>query len=217
VGPARVAASLILAAAFAACSHSTPKPIAAAPSPQPARGAFHVVKTGETLFRISQMYGVPVATLARENDLADLAQINVGQRIYVPHLHTRAQSLEPRGQLEWPVRGVIFSPFGPRPRDRHDGIDLAAPEGTPVVAAESGTALFVGQQRGYGNLILLGHDNDVVTVYAHNQRNLIERGQRVTRGTVIARVGRSGNATGPHLHFEVRVAARPRNPLEFLR
>jgi murein DD-endopeptidase MepM/ murein hydrolase activator NlpD len=121
------------------------------------------------------------------------------------------------GALQWPVHGVLFSPFGARPRDQHDGIDLAAPEGTPVVAAEAGTVLFAGKQRGYGNLILVGHDGDVVTVYAHNQENLVERGQRIRRGALIARVGKSGNATGPHLHFEVRVAARPKDPLTFLR
>ena len=121
------------------------------------------------------------------------------------------------GALAWPVHGVIFSPFGSRARDQHDGIDLAAPEGTPVVAAESGTVLFVGTKRGYGNLILVGHDGDVVTVYAHNRENLVVAGQRVKRGALIARVGRTGNATGPHLHFEVRIAARPRDPLAFLR
>jgi len=119
--------------------------------------------------------------------------------------------------LAWPVHGVIFSPFGARARDQHDGIDLAAPEGSPVVAADAGTVLFVGSKRGYGNLILVGHDRDLVTVYAHNRENLVRIGQKIERGALIARVGKTGNATGPHLHFEVRVAARPLNPLTFLR
>jgi lipoprotein NlpD len=119
--------------------------------------------------------------------------------------------------LAWPTPGVLISAFGDRERDRHDGIDLAAPEGTPVRAAEQGTVLFAGTQRGYGNLVLLGHGGDLVTVYAHNERNLVKKGARVGRGQQIARVGHTGNATGPHLHFEVRVGARPHDPLGFLR
>ena len=119
--------------------------------------------------------------------------------------------------LAWPVRGVLISGFGDRDREHHDGLDLACPEGTPVFAAAEGEVLFAGERRGYGNLVLLGHARGLVTVYAHNSENLVVQGERVLRGEPIARVGRSGNATGPHLHFEVRVGARPRNPLGFLR
>jgi murein DD-endopeptidase MepM/ murein hydrolase activator NlpD len=119
--------------------------------------------------------------------------------------------------LAWPLRGVLISGFGMRDRDQHEGIDLAAPEGTAVLAAEAGSVLFAGEQRGYGNLVLLGHDRGLVTVYAHNAANLVSAGDRVERGQPIARVGRTGKATGPHLHFEVRVGARPRDPLGFLR
>jgi lipoprotein NlpD len=118
--------------------------------------------------------------------------------------------------LAWPTLGVLISGFGERDRDRHDGIDLAAPEGTPVRAAEQGTVLFAGEQRGYGKLVLLAHGGDLVTVYAHNAKNLVKKGERVSRGEQIARVGHTGNATGPHLHFEVRVGARARDPLGFL-
>jgi lipoprotein NlpD len=119
--------------------------------------------------------------------------------------------------LAWPLRGVLISGFGTRDRDQHEGLDLAAPEGTPVLAAAGGEVLFAGEQRGYGNLVLLGHDRGLVTVYAHNSANLVATGDRVERGQAIARVGRTGKATGPHLHFEVRVGARPRDPLGFLR
>ena len=119
--------------------------------------------------------------------------------------------------LSWPAPGVLISGFGARERDRHEGIDLACPEGTRVLAAEDGLVLFAGEQRGYGNLVLLAHEGDLVTVYAHNSENLVQKGERVLRGDPIARVGHTGNATGPHLHFEVRVAARPHDPLGFLR
>lgn len=119
--------------------------------------------------------------------------------------------------LSWPAPGVLISGFGARERDQHDGIDLACPEGTAVRAALDGVVLFAGEQRGYGNLILLAHDRDLVTVYAHNSENLVRKGEHVSRGEEIARVGHTGNATGPHLHFEVRVSARPHDPLGFLR
>ncbi|HWE23811.1 MAG TPA: M23 family metallopeptidase [Myxococcales bacterium] len=119
--------------------------------------------------------------------------------------------------LAWPVRGVIISGFGTRDREHHDGLDLACPEGTPVFAAAEGEVLFAGEQRGYGNLVLIRHARGLVTVYAHNSENLVEQGDHVLRGEPIARVGRTGNASGPHLHFEVRVGTRPRDPLGFLR
>jgi murein DD-endopeptidase MepM/ murein hydrolase activator NlpD len=119
--------------------------------------------------------------------------------------------------LAWPLRGVLVSSFGMRDREQHEGIDLAAPEGTPVLAASAGKVLFAGEQRGYGKIVLLGHEGGLVTIYAHNADNLVEAGQQVSRGHRIARVGRSGNATGPHLHFEVRVGTRPHDPLGFLR
>jgi len=123
----------------------------------------------------------------------------------------------PGEPLSWPAPGVLISGFGARERDQHDGIDLACPEGTPVRAALDGVVLFAGEQRGYGNLVLVAHEGDLVTVYAHNEENLVRKGERVSRGEEIARVGHTGNATGPHLHFEVRVGAHPHDPLGFLR
>jgi len=136
----------------------------------------------------------------------------------IPRAGSRPLDAAARGEpLAWPTTGVLISGFGERDRDLHEGIDLACPEGTPVRAADDGVVLFSGEQKGYGKLVLLAHDRDMVTVYAHNARNLVSAGDRVSRGQEIARVGRTGNATGPHLHFEVRIATRPRDPLGFLR
>ncbi|HZR07929.1 MAG TPA: LysM peptidoglycan-binding domain-containing M23 family metallopeptidase [Myxococcales bacterium] len=152
-----------------------------------------------------------------------VASARVGpQRRHSPSSIPRAggRALDPaaRGEaLAWPAPGVLISGFGVRDRDNHFGIDLACPEGTPIRAADDGIVLFAGEQRGYGNLILLAHEGDVVTVYAHNARNLVAQGEKVARGEEIGRVGRTGNATGPHLHFEVRVGTQPRDPLGFLR
>jgi murein DD-endopeptidase MepM/ murein hydrolase activator NlpD len=136
----------------------------------------------------------------------------------IPRAGGRPLDPAARGEpLAWPAPGVLISGFGERERDHHEGIDLACPEGTPVRAADDGVVLFSGEQRGYGKLVLVAHDRDVVTVYAHNVQNLVSRGDKVSRGEEIARVGRTGNATGPHLHFEVRVGTQPRDPLGFLR
>jgi murein DD-endopeptidase MepM/ murein hydrolase activator NlpD len=136
----------------------------------------------------------------------------------IPRAGLHALDPAARGEpLSWPAPGVLISGFGARERDQHDGIDLACPEGTPVRAALDGVVLFAGEQRGYGNLVLVAHEGDLVTVYAHNSDNLVRKGERVARGGEIARVGHTGNATGPHLHFEVRVSARPHDPLGFLR
>lgn len=120
------------------------------------------------------------------------------------------------GRFLWPIKGRLSSPFGIRNGRRHDGIDIAAKTGTPIIAADSGKVVFSGKMRGYGNLVIVRHKDDFFTVYAHNNRNLVSKGNSVKKGQCIARVGRSGRATGPHLHFEVRNGQKARNPLFFL-
>jgi murein DD-endopeptidase MepM/ murein hydrolase activator NlpD len=95
-------------------------------------------------------------------------------------------------------------------------VDIAAPEGTEVRAAEAGTVLHAGALRGYGNVVILDHGGGLRTVYAHNRENLVRAGARVGRGQTIARVGQTGRATGPHLHFEVREDEIPADPLRYL-
>ena len=115
------------------------------------------------------------------------------------------------------VAVTIGSPFGARWGKRHEGIDLPAPVGTPVFAAADGRVAYAGNGiRGYGNLVVVRHAGDLLTVYAHNSVLLVAPGQPVRAGDRIALVGQSGHATGPHLHFEVRAGQIPRNPMGFL-
>lgn len=126
---------------------------------------------------------------------------------------------EPReGEVffRWPVEGQITSSFGPRRESFHDGIDIAVPRGTPVCAVADGEVIFSNILHGYGNIVIVRHRHGYVTVYAHNQRNLVREGEIVRRGQVLAEVGQSGRATGPHLHFEVRKDNLARNPLRYL-
>lgn len=118
--------------------------------------------------------------------------------------------------LRWPVRGTLTSRFGARSGHPHDGIDIGAPSGTDVLAAADGEVVFADSHGGYGNVVILRHRNGLLTIYAHHERNLVRKGQEVHAGDPIARVGTTGKATGPHLHFEVRQGTRPQNPLRFL-
>jgi murein DD-endopeptidase MepM/ murein hydrolase activator NlpD len=120
------------------------------------------------------------------------------------------------GQLRWPLRGVLYARFGRKGKSPHDGIDLAAPAGTPVRTAAEGSVLFAGPQQGYGLLVIIEHAHGLVTVYAHNRDLRVRTGQQVRDGQVIATVGESGKTSGPHLHFEVRQDGAPVDPLEIL-
>jgi murein DD-endopeptidase MepM/ murein hydrolase activator NlpD len=118
--------------------------------------------------------------------------------------------------LRWPVSGVLTSPFGMRWGRMHQGIDIAAPSGTPIVAAAGGTVFFSGEMAGYGNVILIDHGNGLVTVYAHQSRLGVGNGAWVSAGQTIGYVGSTGHSTGPHLHFETRVNGTAVDPMRYL-
>lgn len=120
--------------------------------------------------------------------------------------------------LAWPLRASISSTFGPRGAAFHPGLDLAAGPGTPVHAAAVGRVVFAGPTTGgYGNLVVVQHTRGVTTMYAHLSRILAVRGEAVTVGSLLGLVGSTGEATGPHLHFEVRVRDAAVDPLPALR
>jgi murein DD-endopeptidase MepM/ murein hydrolase activator NlpD len=115
----------------------------------------------------------------------------------------------------WPVNGVVTSGFGWRWGRMHEGIDIAAPSGTSIRAAAAGTVIFAGWMGGYGNLVIIDHGNGLATAYGH-QSAIYVGGGSVAQGTVIGAVGSTGNSTGPHLHFEVRVNGSPVDPMGYL-
>ncbi|MDR2175185.1 MAG: peptidoglycan DD-metalloendopeptidase family protein [Synergistaceae bacterium] len=129
-----------------------------------------------------------------------------------------------RGSMfDWPLRGKISSPFGTRvhpvfrTKSLHSGIDIAAPQGTPVKAAAPGEVLFEGWMRGYGRVVVIDHGRDYSTVYAHMSSARVKEGTVVKAGTVIGAVGDTGTTTGYHLHFEVRAGSTAKNPLDYLK
>ena len=128
----------------------------------------------------------------------------------------------PTGTFRWPVSGRITSYFGGRKSPggigstNHKGIDIAAPRGTPVYAADGGTVTYSGWMSGYGYLVRIDHGNGYVTYYGHNSKLSVSVGQHVYKGQQIARVGSTGNSTGNHCHFEVRYNGVAKNPLNYL-
>jgi lipoprotein NlpD len=196
------------------------------------RARVHVVQEGETLYSIARASGVDPDELADLNQIGDPRRMSVGRELVLPGPPPKAPPAVaqahppparlgpppagPEPKLRWPVQGVLYSKFGAREDGRHDGIDIAAPEGTPIAAAAEGRVIYAGVQRGYGNIVILRHAGGLVTLYAHNQENAVAEGEQVREGQVIARVGRTGRATGPHCHFEVRDGVTPRDPLSYL-
>jgi murein DD-endopeptidase MepM/ murein hydrolase activator NlpD len=193
------------------------------------------VRPGENLYRIGKAYGVPFERLAAVNHLAEPSRIEVGQELLIPgakrelpvslitpqtaSAHPPGRDEAPRGSAAfvWPVTGgTITSGFGERGASFHDGIDISAPLGTPVRAAQDGEVMYSDVLNGYGNVIIVRHSQGFATVYAHNRSNHVREGQRVRCGEVIGSVGESGRAYGANLHFEVRKDNVARNPLYFL-
>ena len=119
-------------------------------------------------------------------------------------------------RLGWPLQGPIVSPFGPRWNRFHEGVDIDAPEGMRVGASRTGRVIFADWNDGFGQLVILAHQRGVTTYYAHLSQILVVVGQRVLAGDTIGRVGQTGNATGPHLHFEAHLRGAAVNPLPAL-
>lgn len=135
-----------------------------------------------------------------------------------PAQATPAAAPAQTGKLRWPAKGRVVQAFGPRADGSHnDGVDIAVPVGTDVLAAEGGVVAYAGNEvKTYGNLVLIRHDNGWVTAYANNEKLLVQRGDRVKRGQPVAKAGKSGNADQPQVHFEVRVGSRPVDPIGYL-
>jgi murein DD-endopeptidase MepM/ murein hydrolase activator NlpD len=206
----------------------------------------HQVRPGETLSEIGLRYGVSYQEIAQYNALGNPDKLEVGQWLRIPPppqtrgaiaVTSRARPVsfaipEPRPELRslpqarggssgrplfsWPVAGEVTSRFGPRKGRFHDGIDIAAPRGTPVLAAAEGQVIFSDVLRGYGKVVMVRHAGGYLTVYAHNAVNQVEEGQFVRRGARVATVGQSGYVTGASLHFEVRKDNLARDPLRYL-
>jgi murein DD-endopeptidase MepM/ murein hydrolase activator NlpD len=122
----------------------------------------------------------------------------------------------------WPVKGMVTAGYGYRSspftgqREMHEGLDVAAPPGTAIVATAEGVVSFAGPLSAFGNVVFINHGHGFTTFYAHNSSNRVKEGQMVKRGEVIAYVGATGRATGPHVHYEVQVNGVTVNPMKYI-
>jgi lipoprotein NlpD len=209
----------------------SPPPISLpAPVTKP-EGIYHTVEKSETLWRICKTYKVNMQEVAELNNIKNPSLIRVGDKIFIPGAKQQLQvkSTPPdigeapeiilsKGMFIWPVKGKIVKQFGMNNGFKNDGIDIAASAGSKVVAAYSGKVVFASELKGYGNTIIIQHNDKYATVYANNKSILVKKGAVVKTGQLIARAGNSSGVTTtiPHLHFQIRKQNQPRNPLFYL-
>jgi lipoprotein NlpD len=206
------------------------------PWPDRQYGIHHTIQKGQTLYRIAQAYEIELEVIRRVNHIRDPSEIKEGMQLWIPGVSRvqtvpkgsspsrsakkkkKAPTVKPRrGVLIWPTKGTLTSSFGKRNGRKHEGIDIAAPKGTPIYSAADGEVVFSGWgPTGYGKMVIIKHQHHLTTVYAHNSKILVKKGVRVKQGQKISLMGSTGRSTGPHLHFEVRNDTEPKNPIKYL-
>ena len=161
--------------------------------------------------------GAPSGTAGKAAGPAARRQPLAAKKTKVPSAVPRPPPNSGKGFL-WPVKGRVVSTYGTKAKGLYnDGINIAAPRGTPVKAAENGVVAYAGNElRGFGNLLLVKHSGGWISAYAHNQDLLVKRGQRVKKGQIVAKVGSSGTVSEPQLHFELRRGKRAVDPRKHL-
>ncbi len=181
-------------------------------------GIYHRVSEGETIWDISTAYGSDIKEIIRANRLLKNSNtIKAGEMIYVPGAKYAKKIHRSSLNFIWPVKGKIIQKFGRCGNKRYLGIGIKSKEGTPVVAVGDGRVIFVSEDfRSYGKTIIIEHNKDYTTVYAHNKINFVREDQDVKKGEKIAEVGMTGWAGKPNLYFEIRYREKPKNPLFIL-
>jgi len=205
-------------------------------SAEPVDGIVHVVQPGQTLWRIARAYDIALDKLAEVNGIEDPSRVDVGTPIFIPGARATLEVAAypaplpsqhssdavhpgPSADFLWPVDGGAFMrPFGePRRHHMHAGVDIRGTRGQDILAAKDGVVAFCGGTRtGYGTMVVLDHGDGVQTLYAHAQKVLVRQGEAVKRGEAIALLGRTGNATTEHCHFELRLENHAVDPMPYL-
>lgn len=213
---------LILAGCARAPIVSPPKEVA--PPFKEKTGIYHNVAKGETLWRISKIYGIELEKIVAANKISDAERIVAGQMLFIPSATKPAEAKLTtkenyiKEDFVWPVKGKVILVFGDRKgTSSNRGIDIQAREGTIVVASRSGKVIFSDEKvRGYGKTVILNHGEELQTLYAHNSEILVKIGDEVKQFSPIAKVGSTGRAKTPYLHFEIRKRHQPQNPFYYL-
>lgn len=186
-------------------------------------GIFYKVSPGETIEDISKRFDVSIEDIININELSE-ESIKEGEDIFIPKGRLDLQErINYLGRFIMPVFGRITSGFGWRRhpitgrKEFHQGLDIANYYGAPVKASESGKVIFAGEYKGYGKMVIIRHSGGYSTRYAHLSQIKVKHGQYVRQGQLIGNIGKTGVATGPHLHFEIRKYGRALNPFFLLR
>jgi|GEM_PF-3028211 len=198
----------------------------------PQNAKVHIVKKGENLIKISNIYNVSLKKLISVNPKIDLLNLNAGEKLIIPDIKTvrdHRYRLASRGfspsigfsqdrYFKWPTQGKeIISRFGFRGFRNHSGVDISGRVGDPILASKSGTVVFSGWSGEYGKCVIIDHGSGVQTLYAHASQLLVKVGNSVYAGQQIAKVGTTGNASCSHLHFQVMLNGTPKNPAKYLK
>lgn len=208
-------------------------------------GTYHTVGKDQTLWRISQAYGVELQELAELNNILDPSQLKTGQKIFIPGAF-RAKKINPyrqiqpkktkgssyssnnqssksrvvkfeKGRFIWPVKGVIVKAFGIGDGYRNNGLDIEVEGENSVLASDDGEVIYSNRNlKGYGKIIIIKHKGGFTTVYTNHQENMVKIGENVKKGDEIARLGSLGPGNKYTAHFEIRKDRKSRNPLFFL-
>jgi len=219
ISPTRASGCLLLSllalVTDAGCATRTAKVAEQAAPRSKSNGVYHPLERGQTLYALSRAYGVSPDKLATVNKIHDPSSIPAGTKIFVPGASRVLPINPPAPSMLWPLKGRIMTPYGGR-GGHHAGVDIDGESGNPIRAAAAGKVVNAGRDGEYGLRVIIDHDDGLTTLYAHASDILVNRGETVKKGDVIARVGRTGNAHGSHLHFEVRRNDRPIDPRPFL-
>lgn len=190
-------------------------------------GVYHRIEKGQTLWRIAQVYNVDMEKLVKFNRIPNVADIEIGQLIFIPgakeSLDIESMDIQKeKTDFVWPAKGKLISSFGSsygNTTNTNKGVDIETKIGADVFAARSGKVAFCGNYlRGYGKTIIIDHGDGFSTVYACNSQILVKVGEEVAQHKLIAKAGTTSRDKSkiPLLHFEIRKGHRPQNPLYYL-
>jgi len=183
----------------------------------PVKGIIYRVSPGESVASIARKFNLKTETIMEDNNLEDSSKLKIDQKLVLRGAKPEFSYQDRLDQkFMYPINTRITSYYGPRWGRVHEGLDFAAPMGSPIRAVSSGRVVYSGWATGYGYVVIIEHQKGLRTLYAHNSKLLVSVGESVGRGEVISRSGNTGNSTGPHLHFEVQVNGRPENPLNYI-
>jgi len=191
------------------------------------RSKVHTICAGDTMWDIAIEHDVSVKQLSRLNAGINPRNLKIGEKLVIPDSSSsiavaageasRSYSGSSLLIMAWPVTGNITSPYGWRKSGFHHGVDIAGDIGDSIKSAASGKVTYVGYKPVYGRIVIVKHPDGKETVYAHCQKILVNKNEYVVKGQSIATIGMTGNTTGPHVHFEVRIDGDTDNPLKYLR